>query len=127
MKIAITYAEWEGDPAILVHFEDGHVHGYFCTGEHKSWHFGAVVAAKASQLTRVEYEARFSGVGLPPWLKDPRLWQPLPQRPPSHPKHPLPANPIGSAYADLDPFPHGGCPRSRNASAWAGHPVDPIP
>ncbi|SED60374.1 hypothetical protein SAMN05444161_3567 [Rhizobiales bacterium GAS191] len=69
MKKTITYCTWESDPAILVEFEDGRVHGYYYTRHDKAWHNGARgadVATKGRVISKAQYDELYPDIGLPP-------------------------------------------------------------
>jgi hypothetical protein len=79
MIAKITYAKWDGEPAVLLEFDDGRIHGYYYTSRDRRWRNGghaADIAFRDGTLTKAEYDELFPDVGLPPAAFTPRRGHP---------------------------------------------------
>jgi hypothetical protein len=61
----IDYCSWDGDPALLINYDDGRIHGFsFQDGD---WNQGnaADIAMEAALMTKAGFEKRWPNVTLP--------------------------------------------------------------
>jgi hypothetical protein len=62
----ITYCSWEGDPAILVNYEDGRIYGFW-KPDGSDWKRGqdADIATKAAVIGEAAFKKRWPDLALP--------------------------------------------------------------
>jgi hypothetical protein len=62
----ITYCYWEGDPAILVHYADGRIYGFWRSEVHgwKQEH-EADIATKAAVMSEADFKKMWPELKLP--------------------------------------------------------------